>query len=245
MRTTSNRPLAAALAVAALGLAATPAAHAQLAATVTPNRAGSAARLHWQLDGTAAPVGGLIPASLVFTTPPGFTLDTRAVAKRCTKLQSKLDECPAKSRLGSGQMIIHVDKPGGPRDLPIPITLYLGKKKALLAVAFLAGVRVVPGSISDAHGIRVTFDPLPVPPVIPQVSYRFVGVSLDLGVTRRVKHRVKRHGRHHHKRKVKIVRYKLVHTGPCTAGSWPLSTTVGLPGGTSALLAAPVACKAG
>jgi hypothetical protein len=133
-------------------------------------------------------------------------------------------------------MTIHVDKPSGPRDLPINIKLYLGRKNKLLAVAFLAGVRVVPGSISRSDGITVTFDPLPTPPAIPQVSYRFLGVSLKLGTHRWVIRRVS--GR---RRRVRIDLVK--NPRDCASGAWAFSSTVGLPDGTTLPLASPVTCS--
>jgi hypothetical protein len=218
-------------------LVAAAAAHAQLAATATPNQPGKGSRLHWEVDGTVPPVSGQIPTSLVMSAPAPFTLNTAAIAKRCTSLQAQLDECPAASRIGSALMTIHVEKPSGPRDLPIDIKLYLGPRNGLLAVAFLAGVRVVPGSISASNGIAVTFNPLPVPPVIPDVSYRFLRVSVDLGASRTITRKVKGHKRR------KKVRLDLVRTpSDCASGSWGLSSTLGLPDGTTPTLGASVTC---
>ena len=231
-----HRPLATVMVAAAVWLSAAAGAHAQAVATATPSESGKGSRLHWAIDGNMAPLNGLIPASLKFSAPRGFTLNPKAVAKRCTSLQAKLDECPRRSRIGSAVMTIHVDKPSGPRDLPINIKLYLGRKNKLLAVAFLAGVRVVPGSISGSNGITVTFDPLPVPPVIPQVSYTFIGVSLDLGRSRTIIRRV--NGRR------KRVRIHLVRNPrECVSGSWAFSSTLGLPDGTKPVLTAPVTCS--
>src|SRR5215211_6137002 len=150
------RTFATMLLTAAVWLTAAAAADAQAVATVTPDQAAKASRLHWAVDGTLPPINGQIPISLTMSAPPGFTLNTAAAAKRCKPLQAKLDECPSKSHIGSAVLTIHVEKPGGPRDLPIPVKLYLGPKNSLLAVAFLAGVRVVPGSISGSNGISVT-----------------------------------------------------------------------------------------
>jgi hypothetical protein len=228
-------------------LGAAAAAAAQTGATVTPNKPNKGARIHWQVDGTVAPINGLIPTSLTMSAPSGFTLNTAAVAKRCTTLQAKLNECPKASKIGTAVLTIHVEKPSGPRDLPINIGLYLGRKNSLLAIAFLAGIRVVPGSISGAHGIAVTFNPLPVPPVIQGVSYSFIGVRLDLGtsltITKRIKVRIGT-GKH---AKVRIRRVRtrldLVRTpSTCTGGTWALGANFGLPDGTTPSFTMPVAC---
>jgi hypothetical protein len=239
------RSLAVLLLSALAWLVAAEVAHGQAGATVTPNAPGKGTRLHWEVDGTAAPISGQIPRSLTMSAPPGFVLNTAAAAKRCTSVQAKLDECPSKSRIGSAQMVIHVEKPSGPRDLPIDIKLYLGSKNSLMAVAFLAGVRVVPGSIAGSNGVTLTFNPLPVPPAIQGVSYRFLGVKVDLGVTRKVIRKLRRHHKgHHRKARVKVVRRINLVTTPssCAAGSWTLSTSVGLPDGTAPLFSSQVPC---
>src|SRR5215212_1047234 len=64
---------------------------------------GKATTVAWAVDGLAPPVSGRIPRSLVVTAP-GFRLDRRAVAKRCRELQAKLNECPRKSKIGTGTL---------------------------------------------------------------------------------------------------------------------------------------------
>jgi hypothetical protein len=234
-----SRTLTTVLFTVMVWLVAAAAAHAQAVATATPSQPGKGSRLHWDVDGTLPPITGQIPTSLTMSAPPGFVLNTAAVATRCKRLQAELDECPSKSRIGSALMIIHVEKPSGPRDLPIDIKLYLGTKNGLLAVAFLAGVRVVPGSIRGSNGIALTFNPLPVPPVIPNVSYQFRRVTVALGANRKITRKVKGH------KQRKTVRIDLVRTPPnCASGAWGLAATLGLPNGTTALLGASVACSA-
>jgi hypothetical protein len=214
-------------------------AEAQAVATATPNQPGKGTRLHWDVDGTLPPVSGRVPSSLTMSAPAGFVLNRKAVAKRCKPLQARLDECPRKSRIGSALMVIHVDKPAGPSDLPVDIKLYLGSSNKVMAVAFLAGVRVVPGKIERANGIALIFDPLPEPPVIPGVSYQFKRVTVDLGASRKVTRRVKGTKR---RRKVRL---HLVRTPPeCAAGTWATTVALGFPDATRALLAAPAACSA-
>jgi hypothetical protein len=178
-------------------------------------------------------------------TAPGFTLDRRAIAKRCKQVQATLNECPKGSKIGTALMTILVTRPNGTvNPLGIDITLYQASKTAVFAVVFLVGNRVVPGRLeSTADGIALTFDPLPTPPAIPQVSYAFKDVSASLGVTRKVTRRVKVPGRKHRKRRT--VRYSLVRTpADCGASSWAAAETLGFPDATSALLPAPIACTA-
>jgi hypothetical protein len=251
MQNGSNRVrrLATALFTTIVCLVAAPLAGAELTATVTPNQPGKATRIHWSVDGMASPINGLIPRSLTVSAPRGFVLNTNAAAKRCKPVLAALNECPKTSQIGSATLTIRVLKPSGPRDLPVPVNLFLGPKNSLLAVAFLAGVRVVPGSISGSNGITVTFNPLPTPPVIKQVSYQFIGVTVDLGgVTRKITHRVrvksKKGHRRHKKYRTRVVRrIHLVQTpSNCGASTWGLTASLGLPDGTTANLSFPVVC---
>jgi hypothetical protein len=239
-----SRVLAPLVLAAAMWLAVAAAAEAQGVATATPDQAGKASRLHWEVDGTVPPISGQIPRSLTMSAPPGFTLNTAAVAKRCKPVQAQLDECPRKSRIGTAELRIHVEKPSGPRDLPVPVTLYLGRKNTLLAVAFLAGPRVVPGSISGSNGITVRFDPLPTPPPIAQVSYSFLGVTVDLGAHRTITRKATSHKKKGKKgRRGRKVRVDLVKNPPNCAGTWVFSSTLGLPDGTAPVFTTPVACS--
>jgi hypothetical protein len=234
------RLAAAGLLTAAISLTAAASAGAQAVTTATPNEPGKGTRLNWDVDGTPPPIAGRVPSSLTLSAPAGFVLNTKAVAKRCRPLQARLDECPAKSRIGSALMIIGVNKPSGPSDLPVDIKLYRGKSNKVLAVTFLAGVRVVPGTLDGGDGIALTFDPLPVPPVIPQVSYQFKRVTVNLGVSRKVTRKVRG------SKKRRKVRLHLVRTPTeCTTGTWATTAQLGFPDATTALLQAPAACSAG
>lgn len=243
-------PHARVLTTALLGVAASLAvvapAHGQAVTTATPNQAGAGTRLHWAVDGTVDPVARRIPSALTMSAPPGFGYDLAAVPVRCKPLDARLDECPAKSRIGSALMTIRVFKPAGPADLPIDIKLYQGQGDQLMAVAFLAGVRVVPGRIDTSNGIQVIFDPLPVPPVIPEVSYEFVGVTVDLGVTRRVAvPGEKAKGRKGKQRRPRrTTRVDLVQTpATCPAGGWATTAMLAFPDGSTTLMDAPAACS--
>ena len=226
------------LVTAAATLTAAAAAEARAVATATPNEPGKGTRLHWDVDAVPPPVAGRVPSSLTMTAPAGFVLRTKAVARRCKPLQARLDECPRRSRIGSALMTIGVTTPQGPRDLPVDSKLYLARSNKVLAVTFLAGVRVVPGTIRRADGMTLAFDPLPVPPAIPGVSYRFKRVTVDLGVSRKVTRR--RGGK---RRKVRV--HLVSNPSECPAGSWAMTAGLGFADGTSALFDAPAPCSEG
>ena len=234
MRFFAALPLAVAACLATAG-----AASAGATGSATPGGAGGkATTLSWAVDGLAPPVSARIPRSLVVTAP-GFKLDRRAVAVRCSELQAKLNECPKKSKIGTGTLSIIVHRPAGINPLDFDIVLYHGKGTKVLAVTDFIGIRVVPGQLTSAGGVRLTFDPLPTPPTflgVP-VSYEFKGVSVRLGAKRKV---VKLVGR---RRSRRTFRYSLVRTPKkCDGGSWAATASLGFPDGTSQPLATPMAC---
>jgi hypothetical protein len=235
MRLFAALPLAVAACLATAG-----AASAGATGSATPASAGGkATTLSWAVDGLAPPVSARIPRSLVVTAP-GFELDRRAVAVRCSELQAKLNECPKKSKIGTGTLSIIVHRPAGINPLDFAIVLYHGKGTKVLAVTDFIGIRVVPGQLTNAGGVRLTFDPLPTPPEIPgvQITYEFKGVSATLGAKRKV---VKRVGP---RRARRTFRYSLVRTPKkCAGGSWAATASLGFPDGTSQPLAAPMACS--
>jgi hypothetical protein len=228
------------LAVAVAGCLATAAvASAETTGSAQPAVAGGKpSTIAWDVDGLAPPVSGRVPRSLVVTAP-GFKLDRRAVAKRCSELKAKLNECPKKSKIGTGTLTIVVHRPDRVNEVTFDVVLYHGKRTRILAVTDFIGIRVIPGRLTVAGGVRLSFDPLPEPPMIPgvQITYEFKGVSARLGTSRKV---VKRVGP---RRKRRAFRYSLVRTPTkCNPNGWPASATLGFPDGSSVRLATPMAC---
>lgn len=229
------------VAVVAAWLGITAAAGAQTTSSATSGTPGKRTRLHFDVDSTLAPVSGRIPKGLAFTAPAGYTVDLGAVAKRCKSIQATLNECPAKSKFGSGTLVIQVTQPDQVRDVQVPLSFYLKSTKDVFAVAFLAGTRVIPGTIATTSGMVLTFDPLPDPPQFPNVTYLLKRVTIDIGASRKV---TTRSGRHKRGKARKRVRSFLTNPKTCSsAGSWATSVTFTYPDGTSNDLAAPVACK--
>ena len=228
------------LAVAAALVWSAPAA-AQAVATATPATPGKPATVSWNVDGRVPPVSSRIPRSLVVTAP-GFKLDRRAVAGRCTQEQAELNECPAKSKLGTAMLTIIVHRPVDDNQIDFDIVLHRGAKDNVLAVTEFIGTRVIPGRLRKVDGaLELTFDPLPEPPVIPGVplTYDFVGLSATLGAKRTVTKTVRRDGRTVRRK----VRYTLVRNpARCAGGTWPTTATLGFPDGSSLPMEAPITC---
>jgi hypothetical protein len=214
-------------------------ARADATGSATPAVAGGkATTVGWAVDGLAPPVSGRIPRSLVVTAP-GFRLDRRAVAKRCGELSAKLDECPKKSKVGTAALTIIVHRPDRVNEVTFDVVLYHGEGTKVLAVTDFIGIRVIPGQLTEAGGVRLTFDPLPTPPEIPgiTITYQFKGVSVSLSAKRKV---VKRVGR---PRRRRTFRHSLVRTPErCNGGHWAATATLGFPDGASLPLPTPMAC---
>jgi hypothetical protein len=238
-RAPSRIRLRTALLLALAGCLATAAsASADATSSATPAVAGGKpTTVSWAVDGLAPPVLGRIPQSLVVSAP-GFKLDMRAVAKACTELQAKLDECPKASKLGTGQLTIIVNRPDRVNTVTFDVALYHAKGSHVLAVTNFIGIRVIPAMLSKSGGVRLTFNPLPSPPQIPGVAitYQFKSVSATLGAKLRVVKRI--HG------KRRTLRYSLLKTPQkCSGGSWAATATLGFPDGSSAPQPTPITCS--
>ena len=225
--------------IAGLLATASPAA-AQATSTATPNKAGQASTLHFALDGLAPPINGRIPLGIQLNAPSGFRLNPKAVARRCSQQSAKLNECPRTSRFGKGVLVVHVTTPDQSRDVRIPMNIYLHSGKRILAVAYVLGWQVVPGTIARRSGIVVTFNPLPAGPPFPGVSYTLKSITFDLGTKRVIRQRVRRKGR-------TIVRKRTVSliSNPRTcSGSWATAIGLTFRDGTEARFVAPTTCSA-
>jgi hypothetical protein len=240
--TPSRIRVRAALLLALAGCLATAAsASADATGSATPRVAGGkATTLAVDVDGLAPPVSARVPRSLLVTAP-GFKLDRRAVALRCKELQAKLNECPKKSKIGAGTLTIIVHRPDADNEVAFDVALYHGPGTKVLAVTDFIGIRVIPAQLIASGGVKLSFDPLPEPPVLPgvEITYEFRGVSVRLGAKRKV---VKRVGP---RRKRRTITHSLVSTPEaCKGGSWASTATLGFPDGASVQLPTPMACRA-
>ena len=226
--------------VGLLGAAASAA--AQTTGSATPNRAGRPSTLHFNIDGTAAPISGRLPVGLQVNAPAGFQVDPKAVVQRCSQESAKLNECPAGSRLGRGSLIVGVTAPNAGtvtvRAVTIPLLVYLHSNTKILAVAKVFGWQVVPGTLSTHPGFAVGFNPLPAGPPFPGVTYALKAITLNLGATRMVKQRVKA------KKGTRVTTQHLDYfRNPATChGGWKSSVSLTFRDGTTTQLSVPVAC---
>jgi hypothetical protein len=230
------------LTIAGLLASAAPAG-AQATTAATPNGAGKSSKLHFEVDGLAAPINGRLPRAMELAAGRGFKLNLAALSKRCSEQAAKLNECPRGSLMGKGSLLVEVTTPDGVRDTSIALNVYLHSRTQILAVAYVFGWQVVPGILNASNGIVVTFDPLPTGAAFPNVSYRLKHIALDFGVKRVITKRTVR--RVNGKRRVSLTkrRVSLIRNPATCRGSWGSSVTLSFPDGSVTPLAAQTACS--
>ncbi len=95
---------------------------------VDPNTAGEGTTALIALDGAGLSSAGSLPTSIVAALPRGTRLDTRAVARLCSRSQAVAARCPEASKVGFGRMVQSVSgflPPGGTSELAWSIGVYL------------------------------------------------------------------------------------------------------------------------
>lgn len=110
---------------AAAGAAAAP---ADVAITLSPDRAGAGTTLSATIRG-GDELQGRQASGFVLSAQRGFAFDPRAVSRRCSAGQAADDTCPAAARIGSGRAVIvarNVLLPGGQQTFTAALTAYLG-----------------------------------------------------------------------------------------------------------------------
>jgi hypothetical protein len=227
------------LTIAALLGTAAPAA-AQATSAATPDGAGQASTLRFDLDGAA--IGGRLPSALRLTAP-GFGVNRRAAAKRCGEQAAKLNECPRRSRIGTGLLLIGVTTPDQTRDARIDVKVYLQSRTKILAVAYVFGWQVIPATLKTTGGLDVTFDPLPTGAAFPNVSYTLKHITFSFGAKRVVRQRTVRRVGGERRVTIKKRRLQLIRNPSSCNGSWASSLTATFQDGTVAPLAAPTPCS--
>ncbi|MEA2221212.1 MAG: hypothetical protein QOJ35_3838 [Solirubrobacteraceae bacterium] len=230
---------------------------------LTPNTAGAPSRVHVEVSGLAPEVAGSLPESVTLGVQRGFALDARAVAVRCAGAALTSGQCPAASRIGSGQAVVHASGFLN-QDIPATIAIFLADPVQPGDVAS-AVVVISAASLSRAVRTRLVAPPTgpfgyelrlegiaAAVPTFPGVSFTLKSLSLDLGAGRQVtkttykRVRVTRHGRRVTvRRKVKRrVTYTLLRNPKTCAGAWVVRLTVRV-AGTDRVRDIPVACAPG
>ena len=150
---------------------------------------------------------GRLPTALELTAP-GFETNLKALAKRCREQAAKLNECPRKSRMGKGFLLVEVTAPDGIRDVNIPINVYLHSKSSdpRRGVRVRLARRARRPSARDG-GITIDFDPLPAGPPFEGVTYRLKRIAFDFGAKRTIKQRKVR--RVNGERRVRVVKKRV------------------------------------
>jgi len=230
---------------------------------VLPNTAASASRVHVQVAGTAPELAGALPDSIALGVQRGFALDTRAVAERCGGQAATTGACPAASRIGLGQAIVHVSGFVN-QDVPATIDVFLADPVQAGDVAS-AVVLVSGAGLSRAVRTRL-LAPATGPvgyelrlegiagavPTVPGVTLTLQSLTLDIGALRKVtktttkRVHVRRNGRRVTvKRKVKRrVTYTLLRNPKTCGGAWAVRLTISA-GGADHVRDIAIPCAAG
>jgi hypothetical protein len=159
-------------------------------------------------------------------------------------VSASLNECPGASQVGTGSLVIRVTYMGKSHDVTFNLRMYLRSNHALYGVTFLAGVRVVPGTLVRANGLGLDFNPLPKPPVFAQVTYALESITLNLGASHRVVTVTHRKVKGKRKRIIKRRTLDVIQNpGTCTTGSWPATVTLSFPDSAPTTLQTPIACR--
>jgi hypothetical protein len=207
------------------GLLATAApAGAQATSAASPNRAGKASTLRFDVDGVPPPLNARLPRALEVAVPRGFRADLRALSKRCSEQAAKLNECPRGSQIGNGSLLVEIRAPdGGVRDTRIALRAFLNTRSRILAVAYVSGE---------------AFEPL-------GFSFRLKRISLTLGASRVVKIRTVRRVNGRRRVRVRRNRVHLIRTPATCQGSWNSSVSLTYRAGSplDVHLAAPTPCR--
>jgi hypothetical protein len=237
MRSIILRSVVASLAIAA------PISAATIASAATPS-AGKPTSLTFKLDASGPPVSGRIPSGLGFSAP-GFTFDSRAVVKFCSHELAILNECPPKSEIGKGTLLVHVVSPTFTRNTAIQLTMYLRSRRGIFAVAFIGGPKVVPGKLTTAGGVSLNFNPLPSLPPFPGVTVTLERINVKVGTSRVVVTRSRQRVHGKLKTVVKRTRYSLIHQPKTCTGSWSDTINLAFAGAPSTTSSTPLACPKG
>jgi hypothetical protein len=216
---------------------------------LTPNTPGDGARVHVEVGGTAPEIAGPLPESVALGIQRGFAFDVRAVAVSCTGAALTTGECPAKSRIGSGQAVVHASGLVN-QDIPAVLDIFLadpvqpGDVASAVVLISGAGLKravrtrlLAPATGPIGYELRLEGIAAAVP-AVPGVSFGLRSLSLDIGARRKVtktthrRVRVTRHGRRVTVRRTvkRRVTYNLLRNPKTCPGAWAVRLTVRVAG---------------
>ena len=235
----------------ALVLMLAPAAQAQTTITggLTPNTAGAGSTVHVEIGGAAAELAGQLPESIALGVQRGFGFDARAVAVRCSGAALTTGDCPAQSRIGSGQAVVHVS---GFLNLDVPATIDVFLADRVQPADVASAVVVIKGAgasgVVRTRLLALAGGPIgyelrlegiaAAAPKVPGVTLALRSLTLDIGARRKTtktttkRVRVTRNGRRVTvRRKVKRrVTYNLLRNPKTCTGAWGVRLTLRVAG---------------
>ncbi|HTN22384.1 MAG TPA: hypothetical protein VL120_00230 [Solirubrobacteraceae bacterium] len=212
---------------------------------LTPNTPGAGSLVHVEVGGTAPELAGALPESIALGIQRGFKLDVRSVAVSCTGAALTSGACPAESRIGKGQAIVHASGLIN-QDIPATLDVFLADPvqpgDVASAVVLISGAGLsravrtrllAPATGPIGYELRLEGIAAAVP-AVPGVTLTLSSLTLDLGARRKVtktttkRVRVTRKGKRVTvRRKVKHrVTYNLVTNPKTCSGAWVVRLTV-------------------
>jgi len=208
---------------------------------LTPNTPGAGSLVHVEVGGTAPELAGALPDAIALGVQRGFAFDTRAVAQRCAGQAATSGACPAASRIGKGQAVVHVNQ-----DVPATIDVFLADPvqagDVASAVVLISGAGLsravrtrllAPATGPIGYELRLEGIAGAVP-TFPGVTLSLQSLTLNIAAKRKVtktttkRVKVTRNGRRVTvKRKVKRkVTYNLLRNPKTCPGTWAVRLTV-------------------
>jgi hypothetical protein len=218
-------------------------------AGLTPNTPAAGSSAHVEVGGTAPELAGSLPESLALGLQRGFGVDVRAVAVRCAGPAVTSGDCPAESRIGSGQAVVHASGLIN-QDIPATLDVFLADAvqpgDVASAVVLIRGAGLsqavrtrllAPATGPIGYELRIEGIAAAVP-AVPGTTFALRSLSLDLGARRKAtkttykRVRVTRNGRRVTvRRKVKRrVTYNLLRNPKTCTGAWVVRLTVRVAG---------------
>ena len=212
---------------------------------LTPNTPAAGSSVHVAVGGTAPEIAGALPESVALGVQRGFKLDVRAVAASCAGAALTNGQCPAESRIGTGQAIVHASGFVN-QDIPATLDIFLagpvqaGDVASAVVVISGAGLSravrtrlLAPATGPIGYELRLEGIAAAVP-AIPGVTLSLSSLTLDIGARRKVtktttkRVRVTRNGKRVTvRRKVKRrVTYNLLTNPKTCPGAWAVRLTV-------------------